>query len=648
LRKPLAVPATVALLAATVGSVYLFVRNHPDYAAILQGFGAQLGHLVLFAALAWAAYAVGRIFSRLVLRRETWWEVDTAVGLFLFGMLAFALAALHLLYPWVIRVVVLAAVAASAPLAARYLREGGGWLRARLAASDPATVVLGALVAPFVFMLWAQAAAPPTYADALVYHLYLPKYYAARHGFEYLPRMAYASMPLGAEMTFTWAYLWDGLGVAAAVAPLFNSLAAVATWRLARRYVDGFWALFAAAVLLFTPTFSAFFAAAYVDFVVAAFALMALNVYLDGLKRTGDAVLTGILLGAAVGVKYTGAYGALALVPLLAADLARRRVAPGKVVLVVAVALLAFAPWLAKAWVERGNPVFPSLYGVFGARDMSADVAAAMERWQRGIGMGRGVLDYLMLPYRVSMDAGAGYAKFDGAMWPFAMLTLGLALVWFRRWRIWVYTFGYFVGWAFLASQQLRFLSAAFGCLAVVTAGVFAGAADAVRGRGKTWARAALVGVVLVAGYGLNVNVVGDAGQALEYLAAYNPTEYLRLLVGVYRADEFINKSLPGNARVLMIFENRLLYLDRPAVYDSFFEASETLLAVQRMQSPDEVAAYVHGLRATHLLTSRYQLNYFWHYYEPATRQLWNLYLAEYTRVLYDDGQFEIRAVEGP
>ncbi|HUU56807.1 MAG TPA: glycosyltransferase family 39 protein [bacterium] len=639
--------AIVVVVAAVAASLVVFFYYHADHRNTLAILATEASHAFLFAALAWAAYFVGRLAVGFIFRpKEHFWEIDLAVGFVGFGLAAVLLGATHLLYGWIIRVIILVVLGFSAPLFWRYCNEAGDYIHRRFSSLTPGPLIVVAFLVPLAVSMLVRVGLPPFEWDSLVYHLYIPKVYAENHRIVYLPRLAYSSMPLGAEMMYTWAYLWNGLGCAAAVAPLMNGLFAVATWRLARRYLDNLWATVAAAFLVVTPVYALYFASAYVDMTVGALALMALFVYVRGFDGRGDAALAGFLSGAALGVKYTAAYALIGLVPVIGWDLYRRRVSLRRVILMLVVALVVASPWFVKAFVERGNPVFPALYDVFGGRDLSPAVAEHLGVWQKEIGMGREPLDYALLPYRASFRADGGYERFDGIILPFSVVTLLLALAWFRRSRLLLYTAFYGAAWAILASQQLRFLSAALGTLAILAAGVFSSVAS----RAKGWWRAAVSVVLIGSGVAFGYVINGSATfwysiYAVEYLFTHDADAYLEKTASAYLADKYINENLPEDAVILMIFQNHLLYLERRAIYDSFFESSETLKDVARLESPAAVANYVDALGVTHVLTGRFADKYFWSHYDPSTRVLWTAYLRGYTYAVFDNGEFEIRVV---
>lgn len=629
-----------------VAAAAAFIYEHPAFREQLLFNAQQAGHVFLFAALAWAAYYAGRTLTRLVFRRaHGYWEVDLAVGWVAFGLAAFALAATGLLYVWLVRVVVLAITAFSAPALWRLVRGASEYVDTSRPKFSAGLLLLVLASLPFVVAAASCVGQPPFSWDVVVYHLYVPKSILAEHGFVYMPRLAYASMPLGAEMMFTWAYAWDGIGAAAAVAPLINFLLVVSTWRLARRYLDNLWATTAAVIVFFTPTFAYLFNVAYTDFVLAAFALMALNVYLDGFRGKADAALAGVLLGAALSVKYTGVHALVGFAPLLAWDFAKRRLKVKEALIFLVTALAVVSPWLAKAYVERGNPVFPACYGLWGGRDLSAEAAAGIVRSMRAVGMGRGGLDYLLLPYRVSVMADKGYPFFAGSLWPFSLLAVPLALVWFRRWRLILFSAFNFASWALIGSQQLRFLGVAVATTAVLSAGVFAAGTEVFRGGARKVAAAVTVAAIILFAYFLNLGHAINYGERFADYQREGADGFLSKWAPCYRAHKFANETLPIDSTVLLIFDNSRLYLERNAIGDPFCDASEIIYTVGELEGDAEVSAFVRDLGAAYIMTNKTAASYFWSYYPASTRKTWETYVAGHTTVIYDGGVYEIRAV---
>jgi hypothetical protein len=136
------------------------------------------------------------------------------------------------------------------------------------------------------------------------------------------------------------------------------------------------------------------------------------------------------------------------------------------------VALLAPLPFYVRAEVLAGNPVFPSLYGVFGADPQRWDATsdAGLEAFFDRFGYGDGPLSILGLPWTTAMHA----AAFGGSIGVAYLMLVPLAL---RR-RMprgllvtALFCLGYLILWASpVSSLQMRFVMPVLGPLAIVAA----------------------------------------------------------------------------------------------------------------------------------------------------------------------------------
>jgi hypothetical protein len=473
-KMVLAVAAVAALGAAFV---LLYARSAPPESAMLVVVLGKLWHLGLFLFFWVAVYAVGRGVQRAVLARAAAPpEIAVAFGVVAFVALAFILCAARLAYVWVARAFVMAAAIAGISILRAELGRVPQRIRTWLGELGTSTFVLVAAAAALAAPVALTAAHPPTYIDALVYHLAVPKAYAAAHGFTYLPYNAYASMPLGGSLFYLWPYLWDGLIAANASHLVATLLAASLTYRLARRWLGQFYAALAAVFVVFTPVVFISMGGAHNDHFLVLFVVAALYSYFNAAgveQREGTRfyVSVGVFIGAALSVKYTAAAALAAFAAIFIFDLARKRLRFRDVVIMLAVAALFLLPWLGKAYVERGNPVFPMCYDVFGGRDFTPEQARRVALWQSGMGQGRAVGDYLLLPYRISTQAGVTYEYFAGKYLPFLLPLAALGVVLFRRGgRVVAFGWVYLAAWAF-GPQQLRFLDGALPALAISAAG---------------------------------------------------------------------------------------------------------------------------------------------------------------------------------
>jgi hypothetical protein len=589
-------------------------------------------HLVLFAAMWLAAYFAGRkLLGVLGYRDGLPPELATAAGVVVFSLAALALAAAHLAYGFMVKIITVAVLVIGFYPWARRLKGASTRVRRwfqELEAGPATWLFFGGLLA---FPLALVAAQPPIYWDALTYHLAVPHKYAAAHGFVYLPHNIYASMPLGATMFYMWGMLWDGLTCANASYFAASLLVVAFVYRLARFWLPQFYAAAAAFLVFLSPVFFVVMPGAHVDHFLMLYVVAALYIYFspEGARERPQprrALAVGLFLGAALAVKYTSIYVLGAVTPIFIYDLVRRRLRLREVVTILAIAFAFVVPWLVKAYVERGNPVFPLLYGVFGGRDFSPLQAEHLISWQHGIGAGRSWLDYLLLPYRISVRADFDYGFFAGIYLPYLMPLAAVAALAFRRgWRVVAFAWAFVACWS-LGPQQLRFLD-----------GGLAAADKALAGVARAAWRAGVVAFIIFTGLAYNVGGVFHTLEGFDYLAGESREQFLETKCGFYLAQGFINERTPPGAKVLMIFTNHTLYLEREAVYDSFFEASAFLLAAETGADAEDLYELARRWGVTHVHVFHLFEKKAWSSYKKRTKKVFYEFIEKYCRPRYRD-----------
>lgn len=637
-----------ALLIAVVvgvgaGFVWLNVQAPRVGINPLGELAAKTWHLGLFVLFWWAVYALGRGAERLLGGRLSWPpELAAALGIVAFVIAAFALCAAGLAYGWLAKILIVGVAAAGVYFLRKELARAPARVKRWLEELDVATAALVVGVAVIALPVALQAAEPPYYWDALAYYLAVPKMYAAAHGFAYLPYDAYSSTPLGGTLFYLWPLLWDGFITANASHLVATALALSLTYRLARAWLDRFYAAVAAVFVLLTPVVFAVMGGAHVDHFTVLFTASALYLYIKG--RSGGevsggrwAAAVGVFLGAAVAVEYTAIAVVVAFLPVWVYDVAKKRTRFVEVAVMCGVAAALVAPWLAKAYVERGNPVFPLWYEAFGGKDFTAEQARRLAPRLAGTGRGRGAVDLLLLPYRISVGAGFSYRGFYGAYLPFLLPLAAAAIVVFRRaGRVLAFGWVFLLAWAF-GPQQLRFLGPALPAFAAGAAGVLA----AVDPRKYVWAsrvwRAFVVVGVLALGFSYVVGPIFDSLPGHVFLAGMSREEFLGHRYPYYRAQGFINDELPPDATVLMVFVNQVLYMERPAVYDSFPEASAFLLAAEKAADAEELYLLARSWGVTHVFVYGQEEERLWPAYAPRARAVFYDFIRRYAVVAYED-----------
>lgn len=512
---------------------------------------------------------------------------QTAVGLAVFGVAGLLLAGIGLIRP----VVLWTLVAVCGALTHRHIRQALRLLSAIRPPRDGKPVWTAFLA---VAILAATACiigvlAPLTANDAIVYHLTIPKIYAAQGELLPLPYNAYANMPHYGEVLYT--VFLSLAGEAGAKMFYFFTLvaAACATYTLAARFVDKRLALAAGSLFLAQPLMIDPRTVCNVDAMLAYFYLSAAILLFDGMKKRSG-LAAGLLAGFMLGMKYTAVVPAAVLlaIPALTKSGNWKRI-----VLAIAIALVVFAPWAVKNESYVGNPVYPMMEETFDGLHWDQVQTSQLITWQRSMGMGRDALDYLLLPLRIGImgKPGSNYTRFDGILNPVFLILVPLAIIGRdrRKTAIMVMAAAGFVFWA-LTSQQLRFLIPTLGLAAVLAA---VGLRNLEAGVGKRGFRVVLILLVLIQVSGFLVPdqygrpVISGICDRLPAAAGLEGRgDFLGRSIQSYTLFDQMNQNLPPGEPVFLIWENRGYYLDRPYFADSFFEASTLMRMVAGSKSP--------------------------------------------------------------
>ena len=571
------------------------------------------------------------------------WLVRFALGAVGWMTLLFALAAAGRLAR--APIVLLAILLPACGLALELRERSHHRLRAVQGESRPPAawrwlaVALGiAAIAATGLALAARALIPDVSWDADVYHLTVPRIYLEHGGFVRIPFNVYSNWPLGTELLFAAAMALRDFVLAKLLHLAFGVASALLAWRLAagagaggRGAPSG---VVAAALFLANPVVLAEMTVAYVDLASAFFLLLgfagihAAFRHAGSPATTGDLpgpengpprmppdsssplLLAGLCAGALAAIKITGVLAAVCLAVLLALEAWRARWpwrARARALLLLAVPVsLLLVPWLVKSWMLTGNPVYPFLYSTFGGPEWSESLSESLARWQRAIGMGREPVDFLLLPLRVVLEGGDGYARFDGRISPLWLVLAPLS-VW-TAWRdelvrrAMILAGLSFLVWA-ATSQQMRFLVPVLALLAVAAARALD---EVVRvlGRWPALSRAAAPAPALLAS-ALLLWLAWPWGRvALDNLPALGRHyEEMRAAL-IEPAHRFVSQELPPEARLLMLDHNRGFHVRREYLADSFLEASQ-IAELFRGDDAEAAARRLRELGITHVLVER-------------------------------------------
>ncbi len=577
--------------------------------------------LTLLIAAAWGGRLGRRLCADLTPGLEHW-ALGTTLGLGLLGSLVLGLAAVGGLYRWPAYGLLLTLGLAALP-ELRVLFTTGQHSAFRI--PHPAlrtphpwlwlyTVLIGLLA-------FGTALLPPTGWDALVYHLQGPRLYVEAHRLVAVPENVYLNWPAQMDMLFTWGLLLKGDTLAQLFHWVFWPLTAALLYLLVRRTVDtqvGSWAVTLWASVPFARELAG---VAYADLGLTAFILAAFYAFLrwDESSQDGWLALSALFLGLAMATKYT-AVTWLGLLVLLAVYRlwrhGRRPVGWGarRIVGFGLIAALPVVPWLAKNWLVTGNPVYPFLWGGLGWNP----TRQAWLTWP-GYGYSRNPLDYLALPWLMTVLGRSGTAAFDATTGPLLLclvppvflvrgrprpVNYGLVLVGgqLAYFAVTIYHYVYLV--------ETRLLLPAFPLLCLAGAYAFHCL--------RAWDRQALrlsrvvggvVALVLIATLATEAYAVLSGRPLAPLFGLESRADYLARRLGAhFAAMNWLNERLPAASRTLFLWEPRGYYCRRPAQPDATLDA----LAQLRVSYPDAESALV-ALRAdgfTHLLLYRAGLEF--------------------------------------
>lgn len=475
-----------------------------------------------------------------------------ALGFVVLADLVLLLAALRLLDGAVLATLVLVPAAAGAH---RLWRERP----ARF--SQPAWLWLAgaALVASPLLAAWV-----PDYGwDAFAYHLAIPERYLFRNRIVLTPLFPHSAFPHTVEMLYLLALAFDPGPLAKLLHLEFGVLAAAAAWALASRHSQRA-GMLAVAILAADPLFNWELAVAYNDLAACLFALLAAGAWLD--QRAGEPRALwrcGLFAGACLAVRYPAGTVPLSLMAatLVAGGSWQLRLKRALVIGGLATAVL--APWLLRNLALTGNPVAPALQRVFHEPGREFFDPLALEQgivFTRGVGMGRGLDDLLLLPLNITLRARLdAYDAFGFRLGPLVVIgTLACLLLPVARAsptaRPLLLLAGSLVLLWFYSFQEPRYLLPALGLLAVAGA---VGLDAWLSGGGRRWAWAWLWLIPIAALF----HTQREAALLLPYRYGYTlgalSVEAFESQEPALVAAKRLRAVLGPGDRLLLVYENR-------------------------------------------------------------------------------------------
>ncbi|MCF8146356.1 MAG: glycosyltransferase family 39 protein [Deltaproteobacteria bacterium] len=456
---------------------------------------------------------------------------------------------------------------------------------------------------------------PEVEKDALAYHLAVPKMFLEHHGIYFIPGNIFSNYPLFIEMLYTWALFLRGEVAAKGIHFAMVLLILFSMWKFGKRYLpDNRFAPLSLLIFFAIPSVFQNAHTAYCDLGLAFYTFVAVYAFLNwfSTRETLWIILCGVFSGIAMSIKFGGLYLPLSGGIGILWGLRRYRISTRRAIrlfsLYILFTFMAGAPFYLKNWIMTGNPLYPLFYPFFGGRGWSADQAQYYDFFIKHLGMGRELIDYLLLPWNLSFHARMESPIFDGLIGPLFILVLPFAIgvrrIAIEMKIVWVYCLMAFLFWA-SSAQQIRYLLPLFPFLALLAGHTFSHYLNNKR-------IFALLSIFIASGLAINgYHILHDFKKInpIKVLAGHEDKHaFLDRLIPSYEMLRHVNTQLPENSYILLIYMKNLGYLyERPFYSDSMFESYTVETILNLSKTPEDVRLALKKKGFTHIL---YDINY--------------------------------------
>jgi hypothetical protein len=507
----------------------------------------------------------------------------------------------------------------------------------------------------FCFML---ALTPEVGKDALIYHLAVPKLFLRHQGIYFIPGNIFSNYPLHGEMLLLLGLFLQGDTLAKGI----HFLALLCILLGIRQFIrfrtpENRFPFLSMFVFCIVPTVFITATMAYNDLFVTCYCLAAVFAFINWYEKAETAwlVMCGLFTGFGLATKYTALLRPLlgCLGVLWFSHRHRRRTpeALRHLALYLLVTIIVGSPFTIRNWLVTGNPFYPFLYALFGGRGWDPDQARLYDVLVQNLGMGRGSLDYLLLPWNLSFRAKMDSLWFDGILGPIFILILPFALA-IRKFEPPLKILLAFCGFTFLfwtfSAQQLRYLMPLFPLLAIIVGAIFSACKE--KGNRVIFL---VMAILAAASFGYDGYHIGRYFMKIKPAGIITGNEtreaFLRRLLPSYGIFQYTNNNVPPDAKIFLIYvRNWGFLLERDYYSDSMFES----YTIQKILSAAKSAADVRGeLKArgfTHILFDANYVTGPAGTFSEQEKTLFRAFGKEFLRLIWQDGPYLLYGITDP
>ncbi|MDD5292201.1 MAG: glycosyltransferase family 39 protein [Candidatus Omnitrophica bacterium] len=466
-----------------------------------------------------------------------------------------------------------------------------------------------ALFALFVLGNFLNCFTPPIERDAMTYHLRMPQSYIKTGHVSPEPNNIFSYFPQLTEMLYTFGLMFSNDYSSHLIHFYFGILAALTIFLFVRRISNTETALFSALAFYSLPIVSQLSTWAYVDLALCFFTMLALYFFSRAIEDTNWRLLklSAVLFGFAFSVKYLSFISLYIILIISMIHFIRiksgKRATFIKEILYFSIILIIVAlPWYLRNILVTGNPVYPLFYSIFKGPHWDMERARLYDILLGLYGMGRSLMDYMLLPWRMAVYGGLD-GPFDAQI-GLTYIVLAPLLIFFRPRHksanyILIYSAIFFFIWTTL-SQQSRFLLPAFAALSICLYAVF----DCAFKGSVINRRSILILAIGLMSYNLILSwQYFQKHKPLEFIIGKTSRQqYLMKYLKDYPAINYMNNNLSDESKTYMVSIGNIGYYCRKgfiqeSVFDYTFEK-----VVKEAVSPQEIFLWLKNQGASHIL----------------------------------------------
>ena len=502
---------------------------------------------------------------------------------------------------------------------------GGGAARALCLVM--ACALAGILIVEVILCL-----TPPVSRDALIHHLAIPKLWIRHGGFFETSWAPFSYFPMNIDLLYVIPLLFGSDLVPALIHMLFGLGTGYLIYAYLKNQAGKAWGMLGLLVFVSTPMVMRLSVTAYVDLGMVFFTTAGVLCYLrwrdERYENVKWLLLSAVCMGLAAGTKYNALISWVflngALCFLYARDTGRQLQAIRWGGLFFLVVLAAASPWFVKNLILTGNPIYPLMDNLFalvhGGRETAGFLAAGdADAWgyslirNRTLLYGEELWQILLLPLRIFFE-GRDHSPqhFDGVLNPLFALAIPFAFVGNRKGHrsfLFLFIVFVFIISAFMADLRIRYILPILPFMTILTVMGIRNGTEWLQSRRShallLAGRAVLFAVALL----LAVNLVylgsrfADIRPLPYLLGGESRDEFLSRQVGSYPATAFINRNLPGDAVVYLLYlGGRGYYLDRDYIHHVGLESAMVKAMARSSSDAATLSVFLSSLGVTHLL----------------------------------------------